>query len=384
MQSAPRPSLAPLKVRVQAKVEFFSREALILLLFIAASAAVLNIFMQTRSLEEGSPRFGLARMLDGSAEQPFVKRQLLPRLANQLTELIPADERAAFVEYHLDKYHLKNAYFERARRANPGQETWTADYALKYHLIYALMFTSLLGTLYLLRALGPFLLMSDNPLAPFLPVGFALLLPLSYLHGGFFYDFSELFFLAALLLAAFKGGYVWWIALLPLAVLNKETALLVPLLYAPLLLSNCRSGPKRVAVLFSLFLASSLFWSIGQEYAARPGGNVQWHLAGNLDFWTQAGNYFLWSDLYAPLIPVPRGFNLLLTAAFAGLLSLRWRSRPPILRQLFWAGLIVNLPLFVLFTYRDEIRNLSMLYLPTYFLATHFILSPRSQAPHLA
>lgn len=359
----------------QASARIFSREALILLLYLAASAAVLNIFMQTRSLEEGSEHFGLARMLDGSADRPFVKRQLLPRLAGQLTEWIPADERAAFVQYHLDKYHLKEAYFERARLRNPGHEAWTADYALKYHLIYAFMFVSLLGALYMLRGLGHALLLTDNPLAPLLPVGFALLLPLSFMHGGFFYDFSELFFLAALLLTAVKAEYRPWLVLLPLAALNKETANLAPLLYAPLLRANCRSGLQRLAVLVSMGLAGSVAWIVGQEHASNLGGDTQRHLIGNLDFWTQPGSYFLWADFYAPLIPAPRGLNLLPVAAFAVLLFSRWRTHPPILRQLFWVALIVNMPLFVFFTYRDEVRNLSLLFIPIYLLAAHALLS---------
>ncbi|HEY9099968.1 MAG TPA: hypothetical protein VIN38_13970 [Thiobacillus sp.] len=382
MPVSPNYRHAQLSARVHAIARLLSREALILLLFIAASAMTLNIFMQTRGLEEGQPRFGLASMLDGSADQPFVKRQLLPRLANFLTELVPANERDTFVQYHLDKYHLKDAYFGRARLRNAGQEIWSADYALKYHLIYFFMFASLLGTLYLLRALGHDLIPSDNPLAPVLPVFFALLLPLSYLHGNFLYDFSELFFFSALLFSAFKGSYIWWLVLLPLAVLNKETAILVPLLYAPLLYSNCRGWAQRSAMLGSLVLAGGVFWGIGQEYASNPGSDTQWHLLGNLAFWTQPANYFLWADLYVPLIPVPRGFNLLLIGAFSLLIFHNWRAHPLVLRRLFWAALLINLPLFFLFTYRDEMRNLSMLFIPTYLLATHaLLLYPKPKTP---
>lgn len=360
-------------------LHIFSREAFILLLFVAASAAVLNIFMQTRSLEEGSARFSLIHMLDGSAEQPFVKRQLLPLLANQLTELIPVNERASFVQYHLDKYHLKDTYFGRARHANLKQETWTADFAIKYHFIYALMFSGLLATLYLLRSIGETQLPANNPLTPVMPLGFALLLPLSFIHGGFFYDFSELFFFSALLLTAIKGMYLWWLVILPLAVLNKETAILAPLLFGPLLISGCRTWPQRTSVIAGFVLAGYVLWYLGLKYAANPGTGTEWHLTGNLEFWSHASNYFLWSDFYAPLILVPRGFNLLFIIALAGLIFANWNARPPILRQLFWVALFVNLPLFALFTYRDEIRNLSMLFIPTYLLAAHAFLATHTK-----
>lgn len=346
-----------------------------MLLYVAACASVLNIFMQTRGMEEGSEQFGLARMLDGNAKLPFVKRQLLPQLANQITAWIPADERQAFVKYHLNKYHLKEAYFERGRLRNAGHDVWTADYALKFHLIYGFMFVSLLGTLYLLRGLAHTLVPTDNPLAPLLPVGFALMLPLTFMHGGFLYDFSELLFLAALLLTAAKGEYRPWIILLPLAVFNKETAILAPALLVPLLWANCRSGWQRFAVVAGVILAGAMFWGLGQEYAANSGGDTEWHLPGNLDFWGHPGNYFLWADFYAPMIPMPRSLNVLLIAAFAWLLFTGWRTRPAVLRQLFWLALMVNLPLFIFFSYRDEVRNLSLLFIPVYLLAAHALLS---------
>lgn len=361
-------------------VRFLSREGLILLLYIGVSAAVLNIFMQTRGLEEGSPRFGLAHMLDGSAELPFVKRQLLPQVANLLTELVPPSEREAFVRYHLDKYQLKQTYFKRARLSNSGHETWTADYALKYHLIYALMFASLLCTLYLLRATGQVMLPSSNPLSPFLPIGFALLLPLTFMHGGFFYDFSELFFFAALMLAAAKAKYQAWLLLLPLAVFNKETAILAPILFAPILFLNCRNISQRIIVILSIALAASLFWLIRQEFSANPGGDTLWELPHNLIFLSQPSNYFLWADLYAPLIPVPRGFSLLFIGALIVLISPIWRDLPKVLKQLFWVALIVDLPLLILFGYRDEIRNLSMLFIPIYLAVAYALLNTTNRA----
>lgn len=97
-----------------------AREALVLMLFMAISAMTLNVFMQTRSLEEGSPAFGLAAMLNGTAERPYVYRQLLPIAANYVAGLVPDKDQEAFVQYHLDKYHLKQHYFGRAKHINAG------------------------------------------------------------------------------------------------------------------------------------------------------------------------------------------------------------------------------------------------------------------------
>lgn len=113
---------------------FLTREAIIFILYAAISSMVLNVFMQTRSLEEGSKAFGFAAMLAGTAERPYVYRQLIPMIANHATELIPEKDRDAFVQYHLDKFRLKQQYFGEAKFPNKANEQWTPSYAIKYHI----------------------------------------------------------------------------------------------------------------------------------------------------------------------------------------------------------------------------------------------------------
>ena len=61
-----------MKAKLQPKIVLVTKEAIVLLLYMAVSAMVLDTFMQTRSLEEGSPAFGLEKMLEGTAQRPFV------------------------------------------------------------------------------------------------------------------------------------------------------------------------------------------------------------------------------------------------------------------------------------------------------------------------
>ena len=359
---------------------FFSREGMILLLYVVAAASTLDNEMRIRGLEEGSPRYGLEVMLDGSADLPFVKRQLLPQIANRVADFKPFRNHAGIYEYRLEKYELKEAYYGKARykEGEPGE--WTPTYAVKYHIIYLLMFCSLLGTLYALRWLGLALLPRGNRLAVLLPVAFVMLLPLTFMHGSFMYDFTELFFLAALLLSAARGWYFWWLILLPVAVINKETAILAPLLYAPLILINCRTWAQRVPGLVSLVIAGGVFWFIGHTYAGNAGGTTEWHLAKNVDFWTDLSNYKLWHAFIAPVILMPRGFNLLLFGVLACLIYRKGRSLSPVLYYLFGTAAVINLPLFFLFTYRDETRNLSMLFIPLYLLVAYAVLAPDRKA----
>lgn len=348
-----------------------TRETLVLLLYMAAGAMALNVFMQTRSFEEGSKQFGLAAMLAGEAERPFVYRQLLPIVANFVVERIPAAEREAFVQYHLDRYHLKQRYFEKARYPNKNSEIWTPSYAIAFHVVYVINFLSLLGLAYLLRFLLKRIVRAEEWLALVAPMFFLLFLPLSFMHGNFFYDIPELFFLAGLLLAAVKGKYLWWVLLLPLAVLNKESNVLVPLLYAPVIAITLK-GKNKIFFACSAILLSLLgYFYIKNQFFDNLGGTTSWHLWENIRFWLAPGNYFLWHDFYVPMIPFPRGINFLFLGILISLLAFAWRNITPLLKGLLLMALTVNLPLWLAFCYRDEMRNLSFVFLPIFLIASY-------------
>src|SRR4051812_4264617 len=347
-------------------VMLFSRETIVLLLFMAAAAGALNIFMQTRSLEEGSGEFGFAKMLDGTAHRPYVFRRLVPITVNAMAELIPAADQAKFVAYHLDRFHLRDTYFGRARFANGPGESWTPEYSLKYHLAYLLMFGSLFASLYLLRGIAAHYL----PSAPWVhiagPAFFALLLPLSFMHGGFYYDFVELLFLAALWCALAYDAAWLWVLLLPLAVANKETAILAPIFLAPLIHQRLRSI---VIVCVASLLALAAFFYVRTTFASNPGSGVMFQLQDNLSFWSHPTSYFLWHDFIAPLVPFPRGVNILAIAAIGTLIALGWKQAPTRVRYTFVLSAILSIPLWMFFGYRDEIRNLSLMFMPAYLLA---------------
>jgi hypothetical protein len=332
---------------------------------------VLNVFMQTRSFEEGSKSFGFAAMMDGTAQRPYVYRRLVPLIANFAEQLIPAAEQRAFVEYHFDRFHLNQIYFARAKYSNPNPENWTPAYAIKFHTVYLILFSSLIGMTYCLRFLVETVFPKDYSVSLIAPLAFLTMLPLSFLQGDFFYDFPELLLLSALLLAAFNRSYTWWLVLLPLAVLNKESNVLVPLLYAPVLLSGKMSRKDWGKILVSVSLSLAVYWYVSQAYAENSGGATSWQLPRNIEFWSKPKNYLLWADLYAPMIPFPRGANLFLAGLILSMFGVEWRSKPRELKQLLCVAALVNIPLLVLFCHEDEMRNLSFLFIPAYLVCTH-------------
>ena len=135
--------------------------------------------------------------------------------------------------------------------------------------------------------------------------------------GNYYYDFVELFFLSLLLLTAIKGYYAWWLLLLPLAVLNKESNILVPFLYAAIMIGNSSKWRSRLFIAIGFIVSVGVYFFIKQKYSQNPGGTVMWQLGKNIDFWLTPENYFLWHDFYAPMILFPRGFNIILLAVLA-------------------------------------------------------------------
>lgn len=346
------------------------REALVLLLYMAMTAMLLNVFMQSRSFEEGSAEFGLEHMLEGTANRPYVYRQLIPIAVNRLVSLIPENEHEAFVQYHLDKYHLKQLYFCKARHLNPTCDTWTPTYSLKFHAVYIITYVGLLATLYCCRGLIAAEISKEPLLQVSCPIFFSLLLPLSFLHGNFYYDFMELLFLSALLLTALKRNYGYWLLLLPLAVLNKESNILTPLLYFAILFERCIKPIERLCVMLAIGLSGLVFAYIKQRYLMNTGGTAYWQLFKNIAFILTPKNYLLWDDMYIPLIPFPRGLNLLWLSLVAYLTFSDFTKKSSTLKVTLLIAFAVNVPLWLAFCEQDEMRNLSFLFFPLFLLTS--------------
>lgn len=204
-----------------------------------------------------------------------------------------------------------------------------------------------------------------------MPIGFLLLLPLSFMHGNFYYDFPELFFLSALLLASAKGQYAYWIIFFPLAVLNKESNIIVPLLYMPIMITHANTWSKRTYIIISIIISLAVYFSIKYHFSDNLGGATIWQLQKNIEFWLTPSSYLLWHDFYAPLILFPRGINVLFMTLLASLFLFDWKNKPAIIKNLFFVSLLINIPLWLAFCHNDEMRNLSFVFLPALLVSAH-------------
>jgi hypothetical protein len=300
-------------------------------------------------------------MLAFAADRPFAYRVLMPLLIRGIDAATP------FWTVDAAMFEQRDAY--RRLRLERGTE--------KRQLIAAaLLLCSLLGTLYAARRVSKLVYPRMPDLAADLaPAVAVVFLPLTFIRGGYMYDFPELFFLFATLLALLKSRWWWYYALYALAVLNKESNVLVVLFFAavgPLALS---ARQLRKHLILHMFVAGPLLASTRIAFAQHPGAQMENRLMQNIDFFLSPGSYFQFFEIYAPFVPVPRGFNIITMCAVAFLVACAWRRLPVVVRRLFFLVSLVAIPLYLVGSHTDEIRSLSLLFPALYLVAVHSVCS---------
>ena len=93
-------------------------------------------------------------------------------------------------------------------------------------------------------------------------------------------------------------------------------------------------------------------------FADNGGSPAFFTLDRNLIFWSNPKSYWSFITPYAQLILVPRGANLISLFVLFFLVLWAWNEKPRVVRRLVLLSAAFNLPLFFLFGYLDEIRNL--------------------------
>lgn len=336
------------------------RFALLMLLYIVVSAWCLDTYMRNYGFNEyDNIRWGLQRSLDFTGWQPVVHRALMPLIVNGATNILP-DDAVKLISDHSGMWKYLKA---------PKAGLWTPEFATKYTLMYFLCFSGLLWCLLVLRSLTKALVADIPVLCDFAPLGFVVLLPLSFVEGGFQYDFFELPFLASAYLLAFYRKYFWLAAMIPLSILNKETALLVPLLVFPITYKNEGWAKSLKLSLFLLGLGIITYICIIFTFRESPAVAVENPWLKHLVFLLKPTTYFRFFAPYASMIPLPRGLNLLWLAFLAFNIWFGWEYKKRVVRQMFGIATALNIPLFILFVSSDEVRDLSLIFVPLYLLS---------------
>jgi hypothetical protein len=328
-------------------------------LFVVAAAASFNGFYNKYHFREFGiyrfPQSAFDRMVDGTADRPFIYRQMLPQMANFIDERTPDSVKDRLYSFTYAGQQMRELIFESPMARSRA-------YFFRYVIVYAGTFmfalVAVIAMYFLCQSAG-----LSPPASVFASVVLILLIPLLMSGGGYFYDYSELAFISLAVFAAMRLDW-WWI--LPIAALgawNKESFGFVVITLYPLIRQR-RSRAHSLGAITVLGLTCALVYlPLHQHFARNPGGSV-------LLRWKDQLAFVFSSRLFLGHAPLEMTYGVLLPCA-AGMVPMAllvwtvWRAwpslSPPVKTYAQLAGAI-NLPLYFLFCYPGELRDFSLLY----------------------
>lgn len=322
-------------------VRAFYWSAVALVYFVVASA-VLDSFQDHWAMGDKWRKSRFNRTIHYRVPPPFVYRVLTPWIVNTAAERLP---QAVQAELASRAQRLRQRYGLR-----PGNDV---EYAVAYYLI----FLSLFGTQLAWRADFAALGLGSRLFWDFAPPVAMILLPMTFMQGGFIYDAPELLLTAVALFFFLKRRWLGFYATFLLAVLNKESNILIPVWFlAPAILQRDVRSLLRHAAL-SVAVGAPPFLAVRYLFRDSPVDPLQLLIGMNFDYLRAGSSYLSGFDVYAEAVPAPEGFHLFNLFLLGALLALAWRQ--PKLREVWWifaCTVAAFLPFFLLFGFRDEVR----------------------------
>lgn len=341
------------------------RWGMLSLIYVSVSAFALNAFMSTWGFRGEASPFGFERMLDHTAERPYVYRVLSGEVIKRAARLIPkhlSEERRRWL--------LEESPLLQYRR--PG-EGWSLEKSKHWHVAYFYLFLTLLAALFAARVLTHRVCDVTPLFADLAPAVAALFLPLTFHLGGYFYDFPELLLMLLCLLSLVKWRPLWFYPLFVIAILNKESNALLVTFFVALMWERL---PRRQLLLHAaaqLGIGAAIVWLLRMAFLGSQGAQGLFFFPLNVLFWLRPASYVQFITPYAPLIPVPRGANLISLFLVAFLVLWEWRRKPAELKRLLLLPAVFVFPLFYVFGMMDEVRALSLLFPGLYLLGCHTV-----------
>lgn len=324
-------------------------------LYFVVAAAAFNGFYDKWGFRDEDPKFSFAAMIDGTAERPYVYRQLLPALVNGVEAVLPQTAAEALTDglYRTDWQGGLKSKITAPQALDPR-------YALRYHLLYYGTFFTLIAALFVMRAMC---LAAGNTafVATAAPAIFALFVPILQSVGGYFYDFSEILFMAMAFLLCFRGQFIWLVPLGAIATLNKESFFFFILTLYPLVRAS-RSLKETLAIIgFSAGASLAAYAALRFAYAGNPGMALHNHALESLIYYINPLNLLGRDVTYG--VKTMQGYSIV-TLALVAIVGVRgWPGIPVSVRRQIILAAAINVPLFLLFCFPGEVRNLSMLYM---------------------
>jgi hypothetical protein len=308
-------------------INSLSQKILIGVLYMVVAAVPITVGMFRPGLINYD-RATLQDMIYGSAYRPFVKRQLVPLLVRAGKACIPASALHQFSDY-LAKLKLLKML------------KWPKAFAVEFLLALTIMYFSLIAFLLVLRHFLQIFFCMSHIKSHLFTLGMGLVLPVTFSGNMYVYDTTQLFLFTAGLVLLYKQYWILFYPVYLLACVNKETSLLLPVVFACWLGSRVLRPPNIWHFIIQLLTGGMICIFIAWIFRHNPGGDLSLFVQRNIKL-----NFSSLAWLRLCLLAV-------------GIILSIWRIRtaPAFLST----GLMATLPVLLIaaffFGYIDELRD---------------------------
>ena len=312
------------------------------------SLCVLIIFVVNPGINHYQPS-KFEDMVYGKAWKPFVYRTLLPTTVRVVSAPVPMSIRTSLSEM-VDETESLKKLFEKLK--------WEKEFFVEYFVAMFLMFLSLWGFAIAVRYLFALFYDTTTLLANLVSILALLGLPTMFMYTSFLYDFPSLLLYTLGLIFLYKQDWKKFLILYPVACINKETTILLTIIYFIYYRHKLRADNFYKLLFFQLTIFAVIKVLLFVLFKSNPGTFVEFHLVDhNLGLLT--------------------GYNLSVAFAVLGLIMLvyyKWQEKPLFIRTTLWA-LVPLVILTLFFGYLDELRDYYEVYPTVIILISHSIAS---------
>ena len=306
------------------------------------AAAVISFTVAVGSLRASSgieELAGILEQVDGTAARPFVYRQLVPAAVRAVMSPLPREEWTRLGQRAIDSGAV--AAFERWTGTHYAW--WNAQRLAPIFISAFFNFAAALGLCIVLRSLLEGELSAPRAFHAIVPLVVTYALLFLNREGAYSYDLPQAFlFTTGLWMLAQRKLHGFYVVF-ALGLVNKETTVLLSLVFAVLFLGRMRlssyvkHGAAQVAIF--LFLRTVL----EKLFLHNPGQAQEWHLFDH--------NMLLFLN--------PKLSSEILTPSLVlvGLACREWRSKPVMFRRACIATFFPLAATTALFGWIDELRD---------------------------
>ncbi|MBX2990991.1 MAG: hypothetical protein KF749_07465 [Bacteroidetes bacterium] len=337
------------------------RKSFVSLLYLFTAMYVFGVWVWSADTPTTSfnsdPRSKLSELIYGTAHKPYVQRVLVPLVTRGVFSIVSG---SAIDSIEKSLLELPKVQKETARLG------WETDFFMEYLIALAFAFATLVAFPFVIRELWARLYNTDESITDIIPLLALLALPPIFPTGPhYIYDLPALLLFTSGMLFMIEQRWALFYTIFALGCLNKETMVLLALLFAMLYRKEMGQQTLVLHLVAQAFLFAVIKLIIMNAFADNPGPVMDFHLNLNLHILLSGYN----------LVPmIVAGFTLWLVFS-------NYNSKHVILR----AALLLAVPLGFLVLVSGvitELRAVLELYPIVLLLALHTIFFTLLKVPY--